>query len=307
MVRFPDQNGNDSIFGFRRDAKYAADILIEEINWHRKPAIKQYKTDGSYFSQVIVTNDGWFVGYGGQDDGEDSQRIENITANMVTNGIIDNASLEQIQQIKQLYGKGHVLIKAPDGTYGVAMRNTYFTGHLDPGEYISIPNQPGYIRSGSMQMNVSDPIRAMHELETTDSFGVDRRDITVFDFHHVENDTFRGNITNITLSNDAGSVYNIKPSGQIFDDLHFNGTVFKGENIPIAPSYQSVGVIEYSEPFEDSSSGFVFNVFFYLVILVLILILFVLVIRLVNKIRYARKRKRQYRSLYRDDRYRRYR
>lgn len=34
-------DGNDSIFAFRRDARYEADIHIEKINWHGKEAIKQ--------------------------------------------------------------------------------------------------------------------------------------------------------------------------------------------------------------------------------------------------------------------------
>ena len=70
-------DGNNSIMSFRRDAKYSANINIEEIDWHGKPAIKQYKTDQGYFCQVIVTSDGWTVGYGGLDDGPDNEHVEN--------------------------------------------------------------------------------------------------------------------------------------------------------------------------------------------------------------------------------------
>ncbi|WP_296848323.1 hypothetical protein [uncultured Methanobrevibacter sp.] len=145
-------DGNDSIFAFRRDARYEADIHIEKINWHGKEAIKQYKTEGGYFCQVIVTNDGWTIGFGGSDDGEVNQQIENITAKMVENNKIDNATLEKLQALKAPYKKGHVLIKSPEGDYGVAMATTHFTGKLKTGDYVSIPNNPGYIRHGDIQI-----------------------------------------------------------------------------------------------------------------------------------------------------------
>lgn len=296
-------DGNNSIFAFRRDAKYSADIHIEKINWHGKDAIKQYKTDGNYFCQVIVTDDGWTIGFGGLDDGEDNEKIEEITGNMVAKNTIDNDTLQEIQDIKRPYGRGHALIKAPDGEYGVAMATTHFTGKLKPGDYISVPNKPEYVRSSDIKLNASDKVKIMNELEITDGYGIDRRDITTFFFHEVANDTFKGNITNITLSNDDGSTYAMNSGGK-FDNLLFNGTLFKGENIPIAPKYQYVSSIEFPAPEQDNgAAGFIFNILFYVLIIILIGIIFVLVIRTVNKIRYARKRKRQYNRYY-NDRYR---
>ena len=108
-------DGNNSMFSFRRDAGNAADIYIEKINWHGKEAIKQYKTSAGYFCQVIITNDGWVIGYGGIDDGDDNKKIENITGSMVNdNNTISESGLEQVQAIKAAYGLGHLLIKAPN-------------------------------------------------------------------------------------------------------------------------------------------------------------------------------------------------
>ena len=71
-------DGNNSILSFRRDSETPADIFIEEIDWHGHKAIKQYKTNGGYFCQVIITQEGWVIGYGGIDDGDDNKKIEEI-------------------------------------------------------------------------------------------------------------------------------------------------------------------------------------------------------------------------------------
>ena len=285
-------DGNNSIFSFRRDAGYSADIYIEKVNWHGKEAIKQYKTDGKYFCQAIVTNDGWTIGYGGLDDGEDNAKIENMTADMIANGTISNKTLSEISQIKNSYGRGHALIKAPDGTYGVAMAGYYFTGKLDPGDYISVPNKPSYVRTGDIQMNSSDKVKIMNKLEISDGYGLDRRDITTYLFQQVENDTFKGNTTDIYASNDDGSYYGMSTGG-LYDDIHINGTEIKGGDLPIAPKYKQIGSMNFTESEGDNPLGFVFNIIYYLIVLILLVIIFVLVVRTINKIRYARRRRRR--------------
>lgn len=297
-------DGNESVFAFRRDSPHAADIKIEKINWHGKEAIKQWKEEGGYFCQAIITNDGWTIGYGGLDDGEVSQQIENITGQMVENNKIDNATLEKIQDMKKPYGRGHVLIKTPDGDYGVAMATTHFTGKLKPGDYISIPNKPEYVRTGDIQMNSSDKVKILHKLEMSDGYGIERRDITTFFFHHFENETFKGNITDIAVSNDDGSQFGMK-TAQSVDNIIFNGTTLKKEDIPIGPTYKELGKVDFLT--EKQNNNFGLGFLLYIAIIIFVVALFVIIIRKINKIRYKRKRKRiekQYRNLYLDDRYR---
>lgn len=298
-------DGNNSIMAFRRDAVYSADIHIEKVNWHGKEAIKQYKTDGKYFCQVIVTNDGWTVGYGGLDDGKDNEKMENLTGEMIANNSIDNNTLKEIQSIKSSYGRGHALIKAPDGNYGVAMATTHFTGKLEPGHYISVPNKADFIRRGDIKMDAPDREQTLHKLELTDSYGLSRRDITTYYFHEIQNDTFKGNVTNITLANDDGSTFGMRTGG-LADNVIFNGTKYEAKDIPIAPKYLRLGSFEFPEPKDENNPlGFIFNILFYLVLAVILFVIFCFVIRTVNKMRYARKRRRQQpKSLYRDDRYR---
>lgn len=243
------QDGNDSIISFRRDANLSADIHIEKVNWSGVQAIKQYKIDGGYFCQVIVTEDGWVIGYGGIDDGIDNEIIENITAGMINNeNQIYKDDLEQIEEIKAAYELGHVVIKSPDGHYGVATATNHFTGKLKPGDYISMPNRYKYSRSGEIPLNTTDKISTMTELAASDVFGLERRDITTYDFHHVDNLTFSGNIIDIYLSNDDGSLFGMS-TGDKYDDVFFNNTTFSGEDIPISPKYESVGsVVMHEEP-----------------------------------------------------------
>ena len=288
--------GNNGLFSFRRDAPNNADIHIEKIDWHGKPAIKQYKTDGGYFCQVIVTNDGWVIGYGGIDDGIDNQRIENITADVVLNNNIDNGSLEKIENIKKNYGIGHTLIKSPDGTYGVAMVGTKFTGKLNPGDYISVPNKPSYVRTGNMQLNTSDKIEEMNKLATSDMFGLTRRDVTTFSYYQVNNSTYQGNNTDIYISNDDGSMYGMN-TGKLYDDVYLNDTVFKKEDIPISPKYATLGSINFTDSNVDNPSGgfdidSVTGTVFYFLFTLHICCLIVFIIRFINKYRYMQKRKR---------------
>ena len=292
-------DGNNSIMSFRRDAKYSANINIEEIDWHGKPAIKQYKTDQGYFCQVIVTSDGWTVGYGGLDDGPDNERVENITADMILKNDISEDGLKEIQKIKTSHGRGHAIIKAPNGHYGAVINNTHFTGDLKEGDYLSIPNKYSYFRSGHMPSNTSDKIKSMQNLEITDGYGIDRRDITTYFFHQVENDTFKGNLTDIFMSNDDGSTFGMKTGG-LHDDIHFNGTVVNGSSLPIAPSYKKLATIEYGE--EKNTLDGILTAAGYGIAIILIAIIAVFGIRAINRIRHTRKRNKQYRNYYQNNR-----
>lgn len=283
-------NGTDSIISFRRDANNTADIYIEEIDWHGKNAIKQYKTDGGYFSQVIITSDGWIIGYGGIDDGEDSEKVENITATMISDdGTISEEGLVEIQNIKSRYKMGHVVIKAPNGNYGVAMADTHFRGKLAPGDYISVPNRQSYYREGNFSLSDPDKIKTMNELAITDGFGITRRDITTFVFHSVDNSSFKGNVTDIYLSNDDGSVYEIMNSTNLYDDVHFRDILIEGSSLPIAPAYMAIGTIEFSQ---GATFGF-FDLAIMAITIILVGALIYFLWQYVKYRRYMRRRRRR--------------
>ena len=276
-------DGNNSIFSFRRDANLTADIYIEQIDWHGKQAIKQYKENGGYFCQVIITEDGWVIGYGGVDDGPDNEKIEQITSEMITDDYsISDDGLAQIQAIKEPYKKGHVLIKAPNGNYGIATDKGHFTGHLEPGEYISMPNSYQFFRSGTVSLNASDKIAIMTELAASDAFGLSRRDITTFYYQQVDNGTFKGSIVDAYLSNDDGSYFGMQTAGYA-DNVYFNGTLFKAEEIPMAPNYEPMGSLVLNESPVASALTILLSI---IAFVVFVGALFYVVLYFVRKYRY---------------------
>ena len=286
-------DGNDSIMTFRRDSESGADIYIEKINWHGKEALKQYKTTGGYFCQVIVTDDGWTIGYGGVDDGEDNEKIENITGEALVNntGTIPESLLSEVAQIKGAYGWGHMLIKAPDGTYGVATANNYFTGKLNPNEYISVPNRDGFIRTGNIEANDSDKISTMMSVVQSDGFGVTRRDITSIAFTQNETE----NVTNTYLSNDDGAMWGMA-TAVLCDNVNFLGNVTEAADIPIAPQYKYLGNITFIDN-TTSTSGtdagdIIFNMVIYTIILIIILVVAFISYHIIKVLRYRRRYRR---------------
>ena len=278
-------DGNHTIMSYRRDANQSADIHIEEVNWHGHPAIKQYKTDNGYFNHVIVTQEGWVIGLGGVDDGEDNQKCENIATEMITDDYsISKYALEKIQKIKQAYKKGHIIIKAPNGNYGFATDEKLKIGTLKPGEYISLPNKYEYSRAGNFTSNSSDNIKSMIELAQSDVFGLNRRDIFTYDFYTNENGT---NITDIYLSNDDGHLVDMNNT-DCYDDVFFNNTHYKGSELPLGPNYEKIG----TSTFGNVNSNFD-NLFILLVIVgfvVFVAILFFIVMKVVRFIKYRNRR-----------------
>lgn len=278
-------DGNNTLMSYRRDSNATADIFIEEVDWHGIPAIKQYKTDYGYFSHVIVTHDGWVIGLGGIDDGVESEICENITAQMISDDYsISEHALEKIQEIKKKYKKGHVVVKAPNGNYGFATPTMLKTGQLVPGQYISIPNDYQFSRGGNISLAVNDKIKEITNLTQLDLYGLDRREIVTYEFNVGEN----GNTTDIYVANDDGSLVG-SSYAEYIDNIHFNNTVIKGEDIPMGPNYMKIG----SVTFEDKKSTFD-NLFILLVLagfVVFVGILFFIILKFVRYLRYRIRRK----------------
>ena len=282
-------NGTDSILSFRRDANYTADIHIEEVDWHGKKAVKQYKDERGYFCQAVVTEDGWVFGFGGLDDGPDNEAVENISAGMMSDdNTISEEGLKQIQAIKKAHGRGHAVIKAPNGNYGVAMATNEFRGKLEPGDYISVPNKYAYYTSGNFTLDTPNKIGKMNDLARSDMYGIVRRDITTFNFHTVDNDTFKGNVTDLYLSNDDGSLYEMNTGG-MYDNVYFRDMLIEGSSLPIAPNYMSIGDVEYQNNFLNGFGFFEMALFAISAILIGVLVYFL--IQYYKYLRYMRRRR----------------
>lgn len=234
---------NHTIMSFRRDSNVTSDIHIDRINWHGIPAIKQFKEEGGYFSHVIVTNSGWVIGMGGIDDGENSHKCEDIAFKMINNeSYINKSCLKEIQEIKKPYGRGHFIIKAPNGNYGFCNIDKVKTGTLKPGEYKSIPNNYSLSRSGDFSPDGKDLIKELVKLSQSDKYGKDRREIITYDINLNGNN----NTTDVYVSNEDGSKLNKDYTGCV-DDVYFQNNLTKAADIPIAPKYKSLGSFIFTD------------------------------------------------------------
>lgn len=275
---------NHTLMSYRRDSNITADVFIEKVDWHGMPAIKQYKAEEGYFSHVIITNNGWIIGLGGVDDGIDSEICENITADMITDDYsISKHGLKEIQKIKKQYGRGHVVIKAPNGNYGFATPTKLKTGTLEPGRYISIPNDYSLSRGGNISLEVPDKIKEIVNLSQSDLYGLDRREIITYDVHLGEKE----NITDIYISNEDGSQVGADYVDCI-DDIHFNNTVFTGSDIPIGPEYKSIGSVSFV-PEKTTADSFVILMFI-VGFVVFVAFLFFIILRFIRFVRYRNRR-----------------
>lgn len=239
---------NDTVITHRRDSPNDADVHIEQIDWHGIPAIKQYKEDGGYFMHVIITENGWVIGQGGIDDGEENQKIDEIAATLITeDNSISEDTLAQIQEIKKPFGRGHIVVKAPNGNYGFANVDMLKTGKLEPGQYISIPNNYSLSRSGNVSLDSNDTIHDMVELARTDQYGDDRREIVTYDVDF----TPANNTINIYVSNEDGAYVGVDNSPYI-DDIYINDTLISGKDIPVAPQYTHIGSFTFASGIADA-------------------------------------------------------
>lgn len=281
-------DGNDTLMSYRRDAELDADIHIEQIDWHGMQAIKQYKTSDGYFCHVIITSDGWVIGLGGIDDGIDNERCENITATMINdNNTINESALKEIQDIKKPYGRGHVVIKAPNGNYGFATVDKVKIGTLEPGRYISIPNMYSYSRANNISIGNDDKIEVMNNLSRSDLYGLDRREIVTYDIDINGNN----NTTDVYVSNEDGALVGVDNSIYI-DNVYFNDTLIKAKDIPLAPNYKYIGSFSFSEDSNNTSVGKLAYWIILISFVIFVGILYYIVLKFVRFIRYKIRRKK---------------
>lgn len=228
-------SGTEAVAGFRRDATNALNVYIKTVKWNGKNAVKQYKLSNSYFFHSITTADGWMVGTGGIDNPTINKAIESLAGKMVKSGKIQTSYLKKIRGYEQRLGLGHFSIKAPNGKYAVVWGSSIYTGKLKPGEFFSSPNGQYCYRHAKWTKFSSDPAKAAIKVGATDSYGVNRRDITIF---HWKATTIEGKTTsnvNVYAANDNGKMVG-RSTGYLKDNIYFNKKFISKNKLPAAPS-----------------------------------------------------------------------
>lgn len=223
------KNENETAISFRLDSNAKLDLYITN-----NTTIKQFKTRATYFFHVMMTPNGWVAGGGGLDSGVENQKIESIAMRMINNNNIDTQSVNEIFNMKKNMGRGHFIIKAPNGTYAAIQyfygKYTKEIGVLKNGEYIVCPNDPKYYRKGNYisttgTTNLSDATRF---LASHDKYGTLRSQITTFEYinkNHVRT-------VNVYLANDDGRYVGCN-SKKYCNDFNINGRIIKSTQIPV--------------------------------------------------------------------------
>lgn len=238
-------SATESVAGFRRDATNALNIYIKNVKWHGRTAIKQYKLGNSYFFHSITTSDGWMIGTGGIDNPAINRAIENLAGQIVKANKIKSSYLKKIQNYEKRLGLGHFSIKAPDGRYAVVWLNGYWTGKLKPGEYISVPNLKSCYRQGNYDKFSSDPVKAAVKVGATDSFGVNRRDITVFHWMSTTDKNFK--ITSLVktyAANDNGKLVG-RSTAALKDNIYYKNMFISKYKLPSSPNMKYLGIHKF--------------------------------------------------------------
>ena len=237
-------SASEAVAGFRRDATNALNIYIKVVKWNGKTAIKQYKLGNSYFFHSITTSDGWMVGTGGLDNPSINKAIEKIAGKMVKAGKIQSSLLKKIQTYEKRLGLGHFSIKAPNGKYAVVWGSGIYTGKLKPGEYLSAPNGKYCYRHAKWTKYSKDPAKAAIKVGATDSYGINRRDITVF---HWKATTTEGKTTSqvkVYAANDNGKSVG-RSTGYLKDDIYYKNKFISRNKLPMSPSKLLLGTHKF--------------------------------------------------------------
>lgn len=209
---------NESVVSFRRDSSSGnTNIYITNDGY-----VKQFKTASSYFFHVIISHDGWIVGNGGVDSGKVSSEIETLAVGMINNKTISSDVLTQILRKKINMGKGHFIIKAPNGTYGLVI---YFPGkkivnqigRLLPGQYIVSPNSPQYLHIGNYveYAKTTNVVNASRYLLAMDKYGQYRHNIMTY---HFKTNGYMSTV-DVYAANDDGS-YVGRSDAKICDNVY---------------------------------------------------------------------------------------
>ncbi len=238
-------NGTESVAGFRRDATNALTIYIKNVKFAGRTAIKQYKLGHGYFFHSITTSDGWMIGTGGIDNVAINKVIENLAGEMVKSNKINTAYLKKIQSYERRLGLGHFSIKAPNGRYAAVWLNGYSTGKLKSGEYISVPNYKSCYRHGTYEKFDLDSVKAAVKVGATDSFGVNRRDITVFHWKSTTDKNFKTtSLVKTFAANDNGKLVG-RATGYLKDNIEYKNNYISKYKLPSSPNKKFLGTHKF--------------------------------------------------------------
>ncbi len=276
-------NNSSFAYGYRRDSTYAASLYVKKVKLYGIEGLKEYKTTNTYFFHTLILKNGWFVGAGGSDNPSVNKYLEDLGAKMAYKGVITSSYMSMAMKKVRSLGIGHFIIKSPKGKVGVAIYNggsKLSIFRLNSGEYISIPNSPWSFRKGTYTVKKSSPVDAAIYIAGTDKFGINRRNIMVYNVANIKSKiAIKNNSTNsskksstnkntdnttnkttnkitnkityqtitktkinIWTTNDDGR-YVGRNTGWKYDNIFYKGKKIAGSSIPKIPNKKYIGEV----------------------------------------------------------------
>lgn len=234
---------NDSTISFRRDSTSPVTLNVT----HNSTYIKQTKGSGSYFFHVLISANGWIVGNGGTDAPETNIGIENAAKSIIENNNLTTTSFKKIINLKKNSARGHTVIKAPNGTYSLFIIHngkTYTeSGTLQPGQFLSVPNNPIYFVKGKYQNYTNSKyfIESSKLIAAKDMYGVERRNIMTYYYK-------RTNLTSnikVYASNDDGRYVN-RDTKKYVDSVQTNNRFISTSQIPTLEGWAPIDDVNFT-------------------------------------------------------------
>lgn len=233
---------NDSAISFRRDAKNTVTLNVK----HNSSFVKQYKENGSYFFHVIINKNGWLVGNGGADNVNVNKAIESNAMSMINNNQISKTTMNKVYNLESKLSVGHFVIKAPNGTYSLIIKNQKGTfkdsGILKAGQYLVVPNNSKYFSKGSLKISgdSNSIITSSRMLAARDKYGISRREIVTY---YYKNNNINSTVK-VMATNDNGKYVNSK-TAKLIDSIKTNDKSFSSKIIPILDNAIDIDFINF--------------------------------------------------------------
>lgn len=184
-------NASSYVYGYRRDSSYAANLYLKKVKLYGMEALKEYKITNTYFFHSIIFKNGWYIGAGGSDNPSVNKYLEKLGTKMVYKKRISSSDMKKVFKKVKSLGIGHFIIKSPEGKVGVCIynegRSKLRIFKMKTGEYLSIPNNPLLFRKAMYTVKKSNPVNAAIYVAGTDKFGVNRRNIMIYDVTNTKN------------------------------------------------------------------------------------------------------------------------
>ncbi len=237
------KKGHD-VFAFRRDSTYTANLHFKRSKWYGKDTIKEYKIVNGYFFHTIISTGGWIIATGGPDIPYLNKKLESLAGRTSVSGHITKTTINSAYSILRKEGMGHFIIKSPNDLVGLVIYNGGKTKKalfkMKNGRYVSVPNSPICYRSG--YTNKKDPVSSAIHLETTDRWGLNRRNIITY------------NVTNTYFSTNVkiwASTCRRTP-----DNILFGGKKIGKYTLPRIPNKKFIGQLDLKNPKIASSAPY---------------------------------------------------